>query len=271
MSPDRLPERVLPADRPEAPPAAEVAGQILFRQLHSTVRGKRFWVAAAIALLAPLLALLVRDPHPEILERWIVMLLLPFLLPLVAVSLGSGLLYDEAEEGTLTFLFSTPASKSAVVLGKWAAALATGWAVGFVSLGLTFLVTATPLDDLGPFVRACWLAVLLGYPAYLGIFVLLGTLFRRGFIAGLIYAFGYEMVVPWIPGVAKRLSLGYYLRSLLEPHAPAKEPFGGAFLLLPPDPEAVCIIVLVSVALLGLAVTLAVVPRKEFQTRNVQG
>ncbi len=271
MSPALLPEPVPPGERPGAPPVAESAGQVMARQLGSTVRGKRFYVAGALALLAPALALLVRDPDVVILERLVVLLLVPFLLPLVAVSLGSGLIYDEAEEGTLTFLFSTPVSKSAVVLGKWAAALVAGWAVGFVSLGLTFLLTAKPLDDLGPFVRASWLAVLLGFPAYLGVFTLLGTLFRRGFLAGLVYAYGYELVVPFIPGAAKRLSLGYYLRSLMEPHAPNKEPFEGAFFLLPPDPEGVCIIVLVSVALIGLAISLAVVPRKEFRARNVQG
>lgn len=271
MTSSPLPPPLPWRERPGAPPVAEVAGQIMARQLMASLRGKRFLVACALAGLAPLLALLIRDPDPVVLERLVILLLLPFLLPMVAVSLGSGLLYDEAEEGTLTFLFATPVSKSAVVLGKWAAALVSGWAVGFVSLGLTFAFTATPLDDLGPFVRASWLAVLLGFPAYLGVFTLLGTLFRRGFLAGLIYAYGYELVVGFIPGSAKRLSLGYFLRSLLEPHAPDKEPFEGAFFLLPPDPEGVCLIVLLSVALLGLAISLAIVPRKEFRARNVQG
>lgn len=271
MSPSPLPPPLSPEERPAPPSVVEAAGQVMVRQLAASLRGKRFLVAAAITGLCPGLALLVRDPDPVILVRLVVLLLVPFLLPLVAVSLGSGLLYDEAEEGTLTFLFATPASKAAVVMGKWAAALVAGWTVGFLALGLTLLFTATPLDDRGPFLRACWLAVLLGFPAYLGIFTLLGTLFRRGFLAGLIYAYGYELVVGFIPGVAKRLSLGYFLRSLLEPGAPDKEPFEGAFFLLPPDPEGTCIVVLAAVALLGLAIALAVVPRKEFRARNVQG
>jgi ABC-2 type transport system permease protein len=243
----------------------------MLRQLAGTLTGKRFLVAALLAGLAPVLASAIRDPDPVVLVRIIALLLIPFLLPLVGVSLGSGLLYDEAEEGTLTFLFTTPVSKPGIVLGKWCAALAAGWVLACISLGLTLLLTPVPLGEMGPFVRASWIAVLIGYPAYLGIFTLLGTLFRRGFLAGLIYAYGYEMVVGYIPGAAKRLSVGYYLRSILQPHAPEKEPFEGAFFGLAPDPESTCLRVLVAVAIVSIVLALVLVPRKEFQARNVQG
>jgi hypothetical protein len=243
----------------------------MFRQVAASVKGKRFLAAAAVTALAPLLSLAFRDPEPVVLVRLVALILVPFLLPLVAVSLGSGLLYDEAEEGTLTYLFTTPVSKATLVLGKWAAALASGWVIVLASLGLTFAVTSVPLDDLGPFVRSCWLAVLLGYPAYLGIFTLLGALFRRGFLAGLIYAYGYEMVVGYIPGGAKRLSLLYFLRSILYRNAPDRDPFEGAFFALEPDPERTCIVVLAVVAVAGVVLSLVVVPRKEFRARNVQG
>jgi ABC-2 type transport system permease protein len=259
------------AERPAAPPFVEAAGQVMFRQVAASIRGKGFLAAAAVTAIAPILAIAIRDPSPVVLVRIVAFVLLPFLLPLLAVSLGSGLLYDEAEEGTLTFLFTTPVSKSAIVLGKWAAALGTGWAVAALSLGLTLALSPVPLDGMGPFVRACWLAVLIGYPAYLGVFTLLGALFRRGFLAGLIYAYGYEIVVSHIPGGAKRLSLLYFLRSLLEPVAPDRSPFEGAFVDLNSDPEIVCLAVLASAAILSVALALLVVPRKEFRARNVQG
>jgi ABC-2 type transport system permease protein len=243
----------------------------MLRQIAASIRGRGFLAAAAVTGLAPVLALAIRDPSPVVLERIVALVLLPFLVPLVAVSLGSGLLYDEAEEGTLTFLFTTPVSKSAIVLGKWAAALGTGWAVVAISLGLTLALSPAPVAEMGPFVRATWTAALLGFPAYLGIFTLLGALFRRGFLAGLIYAYGYEMVVGYVPGGAKRLSLLYFLRSLLEPAAPDKGPFEGAFFGLPPDPAIVCVSVLAGAAILSVAAALLVVPRKEFRARNVQG
>jgi ABC-type multidrug transport system permease subunit len=243
----------------------------MVRQLVASLRGKRVLVAAAVTALAPLLSTAFRDASPVVLERIVVLILLPFLLPLVAVSLGSGLLYDEAEEGTLTYLFTAPVSKASILLGKWAAALIVGWTITGASLGLTLLLTPVPLEELGPFVRACWLAVLLGTPAYLGVFTLLGALMRRGFLAGLIYAYGYEMVVGYIPGGMKRLSLLYFLRSLLEPVAPDKDPFDGAFEGLAASPERTCVLVLASVAVACVVLALLLVPRKEYRARNVQG
>ena len=265
------PPPLSPAERPPAPSAVEAAGQVMVRQLRAGLGGKRALAAAVLAALAPALAWIIRDDDPVILVRLVVLLLLQFLLPLVAVSLGSGLLYDDAEEGTLTFLFTAPVSKPAIVLGKWSAALITGWTIASLSLGATLLLTAADTSRLGEFERSCWFAVLLGTPAYLGMFVLLGTIFRRGFLAGLIYAFGYEIVVGYIPGAAKRLSLSFFLRSLLEPVAPAKEPFEGAFVGLAADPPGVCTAVLVGVALVSVAAALLIVPWKEFQARNVQG
>lgn len=265
------PPPLAPSERPAAPPFAEAAGQIMVRQIVAMARGRRLLVAALLAAVGPALVALVREPDPAVLVRLLYLLVLPFLLPLVAISLGSGLLYDDAEEGTLTFLFTAPVSKAAVLLGKWCAALATGWALSFLALGATFLLTAVDLAPHRAFVRACWVAILLGFPAYLGLFSMLGVLFRRGFLVGLIYAFAFELVLSFIPGAAKRLSIAFFVRSLVDPHSPDRELSEGAFAAMPPDPEWVCITVLLGVALLTTAAALYALPRKEFQARNVPG
>jgi ABC-type transport system involved in multi-copper enzyme maturation permease subunit len=248
---------------------AEAAGQIMFRQVQASLRGKRFLAAAALVALAPVLATAPGSPDPILLVRVLAQVFIPFLLPLVAISLGSGLLHEEAEEGTLTFPFTCPIGKSAVVLGKWSAALASGWILCLASLAATLLLSPASLG--APFVRAAVFVVLLGYAAYLGMFTLLGTVFRRGYLAGLIYAFGFELVLSFVPGAAKRLSLGFYLRSLLEPTVQDKEPFEGAFLMMTPDSAPTCFAVLVGVAVAAIVATLLLVPSKEFQARNVQG
>jgi len=258
-----------PSERPSAPSMAEAAGQIMFRQVQASFRGKRFLAAAALVALAPVLAAAPGSADPVLLVRVLAQVFVPFLLPLVAISLGSGLLHEEAEEGTLTFLFTSPLSKSAIVLGKWSAAMASGWLLCLASLGTTLVLSPASLG--APFVRASVFVVLLGYAAYLGMFTLLGTIFRRGYLAGLIYAFGFELVIGFIPGAAKRLSIGFYLRSLLEPTVQDKEPFEGAFLMMTPDSTLTCFAVLVGVAVASIAVTLLIVPTKEFQARNVQG
>jgi ABC-2 type transport system permease protein len=271
------PPPVSPAERPPAPPITEAAGQIMLRQVVAAIRGRRFLAAAALVGLPPLLIVLMRvaaeipNPDPVPLTRIVVQLIVTLLVPLTALSLGSGLLHQEAEEGTLTFLFTTPIHRSAVVLGKWAAALAVGWGLMLVSLAATLLLSPVDLGPLGAFVRASVMAVLLGIAAYLGLFTLLGTLFRHGYIGGLLYAFGFETILWLVPGAAKRLSIGFFLRSLLEPTIQDKAPFEGSFTGLAADSASICIAVLLSVALLTVAATLLIVPGKEFRARNVQG
>ncbi len=260
-----------PVKRPDAPSLAEAAGQVLFRQVKSTLRGKRLLVALAMAGLPPLIAGLLRSDDPINLVRVLVQLVHPFLLPLIAVSLGSGLLFDEAEEGTLTFLLTSPVSRSSVLLGKWAAALALGWSVLLLSVGLTLVVTPVDLGPERDFIRMSVIAVLVGFPAYLGIFTLLGTIFRRGFLAGLIYAFGFELVLSFVPGAAKRLSLRYYMASLTHPFAADETPYEGLLSGFGPDPAANCYAVLVTIAILCGSAALILVNKREFQARNVQG
>jgi ABC-2 type transport system permease protein len=244
------------------------------RQLVSALRGKR---AAAVALLGALpvaLALLLRSPDPVVTVRIVALLHLLLLLPILAISLGSGLFYDEAEEGTLTYLWATPIPRAAVVVGKWAAVLGIGWAILLASLGATLLAAPAPdgprAANLAPFGRASFQAVALAYPAYLGLFVLVGALFRHGFVAGLLY-FAYEFVIARIPAALKYASLRYYVDSLVYPVAPDKQVFMGEFDDFLPSGTATCAAVLLGTALAGLALAILLAQVKEFRSRNVQG
>ncbi len=271
MSGRPLPVPCPPGERPPAPAFAEAAGQVMFRQIRAALRGRKFLAAALLVALPPCLAGSLRNPDPVTLTRVVLDLHFAFILPILAVSLGSGLLHEEAEEGTLTYLFTSPVARASVFLGKWAGALAWGWALALPSLGATFLVSPADLSALGGFTRASFLAAALGFPAYLGLFTLLGTAWRRGYIAGLIYCFGFELILWVIPGAAKRLSLGFYLRSLVEPHLKDKTAFEGYFDAFPADPALVCCAVLAGTAILCVAGTLLLVPGREFRARNVQG
>ncbi len=270
--------RALPADpgadRPPAPSFAEAAGQVLLRQARSALRGKRALVAGVLAALPPLLAALIRSDDPIVLVRILVLLHCLLLLPVVAIALGSGLLYDEAEEGTLTYLFTAPVARGAIVLGKWAGALGMGWAILFLSLGATVLLTPAPpaaqAEATSAFVRASSVATALGFPAYLGLFTLLGVLWRHGFVGGLLYTFGYEFVVARIPAALKRLSVRYYVDSLVYPAAPDSKPFLAEFHEFPAATRDACVAALLGTALLSIFLAVLVARSKEFRARNFQ-
>jgi len=59
-----------------------------------------------------------------------------------------------------------------------------------------------------------WDAVLIGSVAFASLFLLVGAVFRRPAVVGLVYVFFFESLVANLPGSLKQLSLSYYVHSL---------------------------------------------------------
>lgn len=79
-----------------------------------------------------------------------IMIYLPVLLGIFAVMAGSGIIRGEEEKGSLDLLLSTPRSRIAVVLGKWAAitlAIAVIAALGWLGLVIGAAVANVELDS----------------------------------------------------------------------------------------------------------------------------
>jgi len=57
-----------------------------------------------------------------------------------------------------------------------------------------------------------------GLAVYGAVFALVGALVRRPLAAGLVFVFGWELLVLALPGGFKRLTVAYYLQGLV-PHA----------------------------------------------------
>jgi hypothetical protein len=145
-----------------------------------------------------------------------------FVVPVLGVFYGTSLIADEVEEKTITYLFVRPIPRSAVLFGKYAAYLVCTsfvvlpsvmvvWLlvapVGSGSLGATF---PDLLRDLG--------LLAIGLAVYGAVFALIGTALRRPLLAGLLFVFGWEMFVLFLPGYLKRFSVAFHLQGLV-PHA----------------------------------------------------
>lgn len=177
-----------------------------------------------MALYAPFRAVLA---DPKFLDdwaflnfsRWVVFTMhLGFVMPLFTLAYGSAGLGAERESRTLIWLLTRPLPRWAIYLAKflgglpWCLAASGG---GFVvlclaggSLGLRALATY-------------WPAVIAGTVGFAALFHLLGAVFRRPAVVGLVYIFFFEMLVANLPGSLKQLSLNYYTRSLLYNEATA--------------------------------------------------
>ena len=152
------------------------------------------------------------------------MLFLRFIVPVLGVFYGTALMADEVEDKTITYLFTRPVPRGAVLVGKFLAYLACTFLVVLPSVMVVYFllvplsqVPATfgkLLIDLG--------LLALGLAAYGGVFSLVGSFFKRPLVIGLIFAFGWEQVVMLIPGSLKQFTIAYYLQGLV-PHAMPSE------------------------------------------------
>jgi ABC-type transport system involved in multi-copper enzyme maturation permease subunit len=135
-----------------------------------------------------------------------------FLLPLWTLSFATDALGSERENRTLIWLFTRPLPRPAVYLAKYVAALP--WCLGLNLLGFAGICLAA--GEPGRLaLRLFWPAVVWGTLAFAALFHLIAAAFRRPAVVGLIYAFFFETLVGDLPGDLKRMSLSFYVRSLM--------------------------------------------------------
>ncbi len=83
------------------------------------------------------------------------LLFIRFIVPLLGVFYGTALIADEVEDKTITYLFSRPIPRSAVLLGKYFAYLVCTMFVVLPSLVLVWLLIVPMGGSLGPSFPIC--------------------------------------------------------------------------------------------------------------------
>ena len=155
------------------------------------------------------------------------LLYIRFTVPLLGVFYGTALIADEVEDKTITYLFSRPIPRGAVLIGKYIAYLVCTVFVVLPSLTLVWLLVVPINGSLGPSFPdlAKDLGLLaLGLAAYGAVFAVAGAVLKRPLLIGLIYVLGWEPLVMAIPGYLKRLSVAYYVQGLVPQAMPSNSP-----------------------------------------------
>lgn len=145
-----------------------------------------------------------------------------FVVPVLGVFYGTALIADEVEQKTITYLFTRPVRRSAVLIGKYLAYLVATLLLVLPATVLLYLA-AVPIGQgsLGgsfPSLLADLGMLAVGLAAYGALFALVGTTLKRPIVIGLVFTFGWEPAVLFFPGYLKRVTVGYYLQALV-PHA----------------------------------------------------
>jgi ABC-2 type transport system permease protein len=194
--------------------------------LRQHVRGRRllllsllFALPAALAAAANLLSRY--PPGTSHLQFAFIFNLIPHALaPLAALLYATGIIQDEVEEQTLTYLLLRPLPRWALYLVRLLATLlltalltALFTAITFVTIALTAHepVTSALLLQAGKAAGALALA----QAGYCGLFGLMGLLMRRSLFVGVAYIFLFEGLLASYDTVARKMTIMYYFRVLI--------------------------------------------------------
>ncbi|WP_165228232.1 ABC transporter permease [Aquisphaera insulae] len=197
------------------------------------------------------------------------------LVPLAALLFASGMVQDDVDEQTLTYLLIRPVPRWLVYASK----LAGTWLVlalvtaAFTAMALAAVYWGTGLMDLAALARrAAILAgiLTLGLAAYAALFGLLGLVIRRALLAGVAYIVAFEGAFANIDFSIRWSTVMFYLRTLFI-----------RWLDLPGDdwgidvaraPEATtCVLVLAGIAAVAGILGAIVFSTREFRVKTPEG
>lgn len=147
-------------------------------------------------------------------------LFIRFIVPVLGVFYGTALVADEVEDKTITYLFTRPIQRGAVMVGKYLAYLVCTSLVVLPSVMIVYFMLvpfAQVPASFGLLVKDLGILAV-GLAVYGALFALAGAVLKRPLVIGLVFAFGWEQVALLMPGYLKRFTLAHYVQSLV-PHA----------------------------------------------------
>jgi ABC-2 type transport system permease protein len=189
--------------------------------LRQHLHGRRWIVMAVLFLLPAGLAVLIRATAPDapaaVIEFLLAFLFIPqALLPLVALVYATGIIQDEQEEQTLTYLLIRPIRRWTIYLVKLLATLTTTILLTAVFTVLTYVAVYVGGASGGVDVpRRCLTAVGihgLSVGTYCCLFGLIGLYTRRALVAGILYAAVIEGLLANLPFGLRFITVIYYAR-----------------------------------------------------------
>ena len=216
-----LPEPTIP--RPAGGLSLVALWALFVLTIRQHLNGRRWMVMAALFLLPAGLAVLVRatatNVPSTVVEFLMAFLFIPqALLPIIALVYASGIIQDEQEDQTLTYLLMRPIPRWAIYLVKMAATLVTTVLLTavftLVTYAAVFIGTDTPVETwMG---RAFTAAAIhgLSVAAYVGLFGLIGLYTKRALVAGILYAAVVEGLLANLPFGLRFVTVIYYSRMI---------------------------------------------------------
>ncbi len=267
-------------------PSLRALAALLVLALRQQVRGWRLAVLGLLFMLPGALAVIVYLATPlsargsipaEVLEFTFLFNLIPHALaPLAALLCAGGIVRDEVEEQTLTYVLLRPLPRTAIYAVKLLAALlASALLTSFFTVATLLLIALMSGESPGGGLLAQGVKMAavfsLAQVAYCGLFALLALFMRRALLMGVVYIILFEGLLASFDTIARRMTVMYYFRVLvLRWLGPAS---GGAwkFDLNGAPSSAACVLILLGA---GLALTILgslLFAAREFRMKTPEG
>jgi ABC-2 type transport system permease protein len=137
-------------------------------------------------------------------------------LALASAIFATAVISAEVEQKTIVYLLTRPVQRWKLLLFRTLAAITAVIVVGILAvLVVSFAVYG------GDFLKNEYMfrdfkGILAGAAMYTSFFTLLSLIINRSMIVSLLYAFGWETMIPNIPGDMRYLSIGSYIEAICE-------------------------------------------------------
>ena len=176
-------------------------------------------IALILTILRPLLNRGDTEAFSSFFPNFTFILFLHFLVPITALFQGTGIIADEVEDKTLPYLIIRPVPRYLVIMAKYLACVFIGGTIVIGSLCVSYGIgllgaSSNTLSSDIVFLLHSSAILLLGLAVYSVLFSLLGGIFKHPMVGGLLFVFGWEKIIAYVPGNAKFFTVMNYLLAL---------------------------------------------------------
>jgi len=186
-------------------------------------------------------------------------------IQLLSLFYGSSVINDEIEDNTLVYLTTSPVSKSSILIGKFMANFVISSVIILVGLFISYLISnfshffeLRSLKEIFTFCSIGLLAIL----AYFSLFTLIGSFFKKSVLIGIVFIFGWESMVQFLPGTTQKLTIIHFVKSLLPANLTQKSGF--LMFQLKASSTAESVITLLFLSILFLSLSIIIFYKKEY-------
>ncbi|MEQ1933901.1 MAG: ABC transporter permease subunit [Fimbriimonadaceae bacterium] len=201
-----------------------IIGYLYGSMLKELLRFKRIgiWLVVCVVLYGMGLAFSTynRTPNADNYPQLSGALIFKF-LPLIATIFSTTVLAQEVEQKTIVYLLTRPVQRYQMILMRTLAAITVTAILGiiaaicvsFAAKGGSFLSNELLYRD--------FKGIIIGSAAYCSLFVFISLLLNRALVACLLYAFGWELMIPNMQGSMYQLSIASHIEAICERPQPA--------------------------------------------------